>query len=70
MRVNYMMDTVQIRLPTKEIEEIDMRVKRGEYPSRSEAIRDMIRRAELFDIMNSFMGLVAEEGITKDDLSA
>jgi len=58
------MDVVQIRLPGRELKDIDMRVRRGDYPSRSEAIRDMIRRAELFDVMNEFMGLVKDEGIT------
>jgi len=62
------MDVIQIRLPEKEVAEIDRRVKKGEYPSRSEAIREMVRRAELFEAMTSFMGLVKEEGISSKEI--
>ena len=62
------MDVIQIRLPEKEVSEIDRRVKKGEYPSRSEAIREMVRRAELFEAMSAFMGLVKEEGISSKEI--
>ncbi|MCK4491216.1 MAG: ribbon-helix-helix protein, CopG family [Candidatus Altiarchaeales archaeon] len=62
------METIQIRLPEKEIKDMDKRVREGEYPSRSEAIRDMIRRAELFGIMSGFMELVKEEGISREEI--
>lgn len=62
------MDVIQIRLPGKEVSEIDKRVKKGEYPSRSEAIREMVRRAELFEAMSAFMGLVKEEGISSKEI--
>lgn len=38
------MDTIQIRLTKKLIEEIDELIKAGVYPNRSEAIRDAVRR--------------------------
>ena len=38
------MTTVQIRLTEKQIKNIDKLVKNGIYPSRSEAIRDSVRK--------------------------
>lgn len=38
------MDTVQIRLTEKQIKSIDVLVKRGVYPNRSEAVRDAVRK--------------------------
>jgi Arc/MetJ-type ribon-helix-helix transcriptional regulator len=38
------METVQIRLTKNMIDKIDGLIKLGEYPNRSEAIRDGVRR--------------------------
>jgi len=38
------METVQIRLTKEQIKKIDKLVSAGEYPNRSEAIRDAVRR--------------------------
>ena len=38
------METVQIRLTKNMLEKIDELIKFGEYPNRSEAIRDGVRR--------------------------
>jgi len=38
------MDTIQIRLNKKLVQEVDSLVKDGSYSSRSEAIRDAVRR--------------------------
>ena len=38
------METVQIRLTKNMLEKIDELIKIGEYPNRSEAIRDSVRR--------------------------
>jgi len=38
------METVQIRLTEKQIRSIDVLVKRGIYPNRSEAVRDAVRK--------------------------
>jgi hypothetical protein len=43
--VNIMtMDTVQIRLTERQVTQIDKLVKKGLYPSRSEAVRDAVRK--------------------------
>jgi Arc/MetJ-type ribon-helix-helix transcriptional regulator len=41
--VNYM-ETVQIRLTKNMLEKIDELISHGEYPNRSEAIRDGVRK--------------------------
>jgi len=38
------METVQIRLTEKQIKSIDLLIKKGIYPNRSEAIRDAVRK--------------------------
>lgn len=38
------METLQIRLSENQIEKIDILIKKGVYPSRSEAIRDAVRK--------------------------
>ena len=38
------METVQIRLTEKQIRNIDVLVKKGIYPNRSEAVRDAVRK--------------------------
>lgn len=38
------METVQIRLTEKQIKNIDVLVRRGIYPNRSEAVRDAVRK--------------------------
>ncbi len=40
------METLQIRMPEEQIDEIDLLVKKGIYASRSEAIRTMIKEFE------------------------
>lgn len=37
------METVQIRLTERQIHAIDILVRRGVYPNRSEAVRDAVR---------------------------
>ncbi|HIG97500.1 MAG TPA: ribbon-helix-helix protein, CopG family [Candidatus Aenigmarchaeota archaeon] len=38
------METVQIRLTEKQIRNIEVLVKKGVYPNRSEAVRDAVRK--------------------------
>lgn len=38
------MSTMQIRLTEKQIRTLDTLVKSGNYPNRSEAVRDAVRR--------------------------
>lgn len=57
------METVQIRLPDKQVDEIDKLVEEGEYASRSEAIRTMLKELESIQETIEIMsdpGLVAQ----------
>lgn len=38
------MQTMQIRLTEKQLKTVDILVKKGVYPNRSEAVRDAVRR--------------------------
>ena len=38
------MDSVQIRLTERQVHALDALIKRGIYPSRSEAVRDAVRK--------------------------
>jgi len=38
------MSTVQIRLTEKQIKVLDLFVRKGTYPNRSEAVRDAVRK--------------------------
>ena len=38
------MSTVQIRLTEKQLKSLDVFVRRGTYPNRSEAVRDAVRK--------------------------
>jgi len=42
--VAMVMETVQIRLTEKQIKVVDVLVRKGVYPNRSEAIRDAVRK--------------------------
>ncbi len=42
--IRMVMETVQIRLTEKQIRNIDVLVKKGVYPNRSEAVRDAVRK--------------------------
>lgn len=62
------MQTVQIRLSPDQVRSIDQKIKKGIYQSRSEAIRDYIRRIEFFDAVEQFRKLTAEAGLTEEDI--
>ena len=62
------METVQIRLTKEQLKIIDEKVKRGEYPSRSEAIRDYVRKAEFLELFNRFLDLTSKKPVTQKDL--
>jgi len=38
------METVQIRLTEKQLRHLDVLVRKGIYPNRSEAVRDAVRK--------------------------
>lgn len=62
------MQTVQVRLTPDQIESIDQKVKNGCYQSRSEAIRDYIRKAEFFEVLAQFRKLTQEAGLKEEDV--
>jgi Arc/MetJ-type ribon-helix-helix transcriptional regulator len=61
------MKTVQIRLAPEQLKLIDRKIKAGTYQSRSEAIRDYIRKAEFFEALTEFRSLAAQSGLTEDE---
>lgn len=62
------METVQIRFPKKELEKIDKYVEKGEYPSRSEFIRDAVRKTELIRTLREMREITEEEDIKLEEL--
>ncbi len=62
------MVSVQVRFPPKELERIDDLVAKGEYHSRSEFIRDAVRKAEMILSMERMSRICDEEGITAEEL--
>lgn len=62
------MVSVQIRFPQEELKRIDTYVTKGEYPSRSEYIRDAVRKAEMLDAFQRLSRIMNEEGISEKDL--
>lgn len=60
--------SVQVRLTEQQLRIIDQKVKEGDYPSRSEAIRDYVRRAELFELFNRFFSTMEEKPVSEQDL--
>lgn len=62
------MQTVQIRLAPEQVKLIDQKIKAGAYQSRSEAIRDYIRKAEFFEALTEFRSLAAQSGVTEEEL--
>jgi len=62
------MKTVQVRLTKEQLESIDRKVKEGRFQSRSEAIRDYIRKAEFFEALLEFRRLAAQAGLTEEEI--
>ncbi len=56
------MQSVQIRLSDEQLKIIDRKVKEGRYPNRSEAIRDYLRKAQLWEAMEKLLELGDREG--------
>jgi Arc/MetJ-type ribon-helix-helix transcriptional regulator len=61
------MRTIQIRVSPDQLKGIDRKVKQGKYQSRSEAIRDYIRKAEFYEALAQFRSLVEETGLTEEE---
>lgn len=62
------MQTVQIRLTKQQLKLIDAKVKAGIYPSRSEAIRDYVRRAELLELFSRFFDVTEDTFVSSEQL--
>ena len=62
------METLQIRLPQKQLREIDTKVRKGTYRSRSEAIRDYIDRIEFLSLIDEFQKIIEDRGVPKKEL--
>lgn len=63
------METLQIRLSREQLSFIDQKVKEGRYPSRSEAIRDYLRKAQLWEALERILELGHSEE-SEEELSA
>jgi len=62
------MVSVQIRFPGEELKRIDSYVESGEFHSRSEFIRDAVRKAETIRAMNMLRRIISEKGISEEEL--
>lgn len=62
------MQTVQVRLTEEQLKLIDEKVRRGEYPSRSEAIRDYVRKAEFLELFSQFIEVTSQKPFTMKEL--
>lgn len=65
------MTSVQVRLSEEQLKMIDRKVQEGRYPNRSEAIRDYLRKAQLWEVLERLLEMGDLEGgeeEIKDDL--
>lgn len=62
------MVSIQVRFPQKQIKRIDSLVKKGEFHSRSEFIRDAVRKAEMIKSLEKMSQICEEEGVTAKEL--
>jgi Arc/MetJ-type ribon-helix-helix transcriptional regulator len=51
------MQAVQVRLSDEQLDLIDRKVRTGKYPNRSEAIRDYLRKAQLWEVLERILEL-------------
>jgi len=63
------MQTIQIRLPKEQLEKIDKEVKSGLYKSRSEAVRDYLKRMEFLEMFDNFQQIIDKESIDRENLT-
>lgn len=62
------METIQIRVTKKQLHEVDKLVKYGVYNSRSEAVRDAVRRLQLLATLTELQEKAKEKGIKQEEL--
>ncbi len=51
------MQAVQVRLSDAKLKWIDKQVAKGHYPSRSEGLRDYLRKAQLWEMLEKVLEL-------------
>lgn len=66
--VTMAMESVQVRFPEEALERIDRRVEDGEYPSRSEYIRDAVRTVEALEALRELRSLLDDADVEAEDL--
>lgn len=49
------MTSVQVRLSDEQLKMIDRAVQAGKYPNRSEAVRDYLRKAQLWEVLEKLL---------------
>lgn len=64
------MQSVQVRLSKELLAAIDQKVKEGRYPSRSEAIRDYLRKAQLWEVLEKILNLGDRPDQTEEEVLA
>lgn len=63
------MQSVQIRISDEQLKIIDRKVKEGRYPNRSEAIRDYLRKAQLWEALEKLLELGDREGKSEEEVA-
>ncbi len=63
------MQPVQVRLSEEQLSELDRQVKSGRYPNRSEAIRDYLRKAQLWEALEKILSLGDMEEDSEEEVA-
>jgi Arc/MetJ-type ribon-helix-helix transcriptional regulator len=64
------MTSVQVRLSEEQLRMIDRAVRAGKYPNRSEAIRDYLRKAQLWEVLERFLEFGTIEDQSDEEIKA
>jgi len=64
------MTSVQVRLSEEQLRIIDRKVQEGRYPNRSEAIRDYLRKAQLWEVLERFLEFGTIEDQSDEEIKA
>ena len=64
------MTSVQVRLSEEQLRLIDRVVRAGKYPNRSEAIRDYLRKAQLWEVLERLLEMGEIEGQSESEIQA
>ncbi|HED04816.1 MAG TPA: ribbon-helix-helix protein, CopG family [Candidatus Fraserbacteria bacterium] len=64
------MTSVQVRISEEQLRLIDRVVQAGRYPNRSEAIRDYLRKAQLWEVLERLLEMGEIEGQSESEIQA